>query len=239
MSATSDMREWSRAVDAPSAWAQAYVFRRSREIAGKLAGQYKRPGERWVDIGCGTGRLAAQLTRDAGTVIAVDIDIEMLRFAGHTAPRQPYQLCCGRAEQLPFPDASLHGIIAVSLAGCMVDPARLLTEARRLLRPGGWAVLTFTNRESWLLRLNYRLPRRWVSVDPPRAYRMFAAREVTHDLERLGLVVRRLLFYNHVLHVGRWLIPPRRIAPVLDHIGRCPTSRWVGRNFIVVSQKTG
>ncbi len=232
MTLTFDPQEWQRVYDVPSAAGQAYVFRRSSDLARELAAPFLRPGQRWLDVGCGTGQVTEQL---AGTVnvIGVDVDVEMLRFAKRRAGHSGRYLVAP-AERLPFPDNSVDGIVAVSLVGCLASPPEFFTEAHRVLRPKGVAVMTFTNRASWLLRLNHLLPRRWISAEPPRAYRLFTAGEVTRDLISSGFVVRRVMLYNYVLHAGRWLIPPSRVAPQLDRWG----IGWLARNFIVIAQKT-
>lgn len=146
-----------------------------------------------------------------------------------------------RAERLPLRDASLDGVVATSLLGCLQDPGRLFAEFRRVLRPGGHAVITFTNRSSLLLRLNYRLPKGWrpPETDAPDAapFRLYRVEEARAGLRDLGFEVLSVTCYNHVLQAGHNLLPPRRLALLLDRLARgAARSRWA-RNFLIVARK--
>jgi demethylmenaquinone methyltransferase / 2-methoxy-6-polyprenyl-1,4-benzoquinol methylase len=99
-------------------------------------------GERALDVGAGTGDLALALARAGpnGRVVAVDLAPAMLARARKRAD-VPLQVLVGSAEALPFPDA----VFACAVAGFAVrnfgDLARGLAEMRRVLRPGGHAVV--------------------------------------------------------------------------------------------------
>jgi SAM-dependent methyltransferase len=107
------------------------------------------PGEGWgIEIGVGSGRFAAPL----GVQVGVDPSPAML---GHAAARG-IEVVEGVAEHLPFADGSFdHALVVTTL--CFVDsPARMLAEARRVLKPGGRLVIGFIDRES-ALGQNYLL----------------------------------------------------------------------------------
>jgi SAM-dependent methyltransferase len=91
-----------------------------------------------LEIGAGTGR-NLPLYRHATRVLALEPGPGM-RARAHQAARgaqMPVEILDGRAEALPFPDATFDTVVA-SLVLCTVrDPARALAEARRVLRPGG------------------------------------------------------------------------------------------------------
>jgi SAM-dependent methyltransferase len=107
------------------------------------------PWEGWgIEIGVGSGRFAAPLGVQGG----VDPSPAML---GHAAARG-IEVVEGVAEHLPFADGSFdHALVVTTL--CFVDsPARMLAEARRVLKPGGRLVIGFIDRES-ALGQNYLL----------------------------------------------------------------------------------
>jgi SAM-dependent methyltransferase len=107
------------------------------------------PWEGWgIEIGVGSGRFAAPL----GVQVGVDPSPAML---GHAAARG-IEVVEGVAEHLPFADGSFdHALVVTTL--CFVDsPARMLAEARRVLKPGGRLVIGFIDRES-ALGQNYLL----------------------------------------------------------------------------------
>lgn len=202
-----------------------------------------RPGESWLDIGCGTGRLMERLAHAGLVVVGADADRAMLRSARQrlTGHARGARLVGATAEALPLADGAVDGIVAASLLGCVAQPQALFREARRTLRPGGHFVATFTNRVSRLLRLNYRLPRRWRTSVPSResdgAFTLYDRAEAGALLRAAGFDIVTLRFYNHVLHIGGRLLPPRGIALALDRKARdVSDSRWA-RNFVVVARK--
>jgi SAM-dependent methyltransferase len=93
---------------------------------------------RVLDVGCGAGQtlIAAYPGHFA---VGLDPDIDALRL-GSTLT-QDVAFFCGRAEALPFAQASFDMVIArVSLAYTHID--RSLREIRRVLRPGGRVWMT-------------------------------------------------------------------------------------------------
>ncbi|GAB4482085.1 MAG: methyltransferase domain-containing protein [Burkholderiaceae bacterium] len=95
-------------------------------------------GQRVLDVACGTGVLAGA-ARDCvgprGAVAGLDPNVEMLAVARRR--RHGVEWHEGRAEALPFPDASFDRV--VSQFGLMFfdDAPAALREMRRVLRPGG------------------------------------------------------------------------------------------------------
>jgi SAM-dependent methyltransferase len=96
------------------------------------------PGDRVLDVACGTGVVAREAARRAGPggfVAGVDPNAGMLAVArAHGGPIEYHQ---GVAERLPFPDASFAA--AVSQFGLMffADRGAAIAEMRRVVRPGG------------------------------------------------------------------------------------------------------
>jgi len=93
-----------------------------------------------LDIGCGTGRLEVALAGRA-RVWGVDAEPAMLEVARRNAPEATFKP--GRAEELPFKDGWFERAV-MWLSSHLVDRARALPEARRVLAPEGrLAVVTF------------------------------------------------------------------------------------------------
>jgi SAM-dependent methyltransferase len=97
-----------------------------------------RPGERVLDVACGTGvlaRAAAHRASPGGTVTGVDINQGMLAVARRIAPEIDW--CSGRAEALPFESRVFD--VVVSQFGVMFFADRIAAagEMLRVLRPGG------------------------------------------------------------------------------------------------------
>jgi ubiquinone/menaquinone biosynthesis C-methylase UbiE len=105
-----------------------------------------RPGERVVDVGCGTGAVARQAAPKVGregAVVAVDINPAMLAV-GRSLPAPDgatIEWREGNATALPLPDASFD--LALCQHGLQYFPDRTaaLREMRRVLAPGGRAAI--------------------------------------------------------------------------------------------------
>lgn len=96
------------------------------------------PDWRVGDLGCGTGRLSEALAPFVDEVVAVDASAAMLDAArarlqdfGNVRMRE------GELEDLPIEDAGLDAATLVLTLHHLAEPAAALSEALRVLRPGG------------------------------------------------------------------------------------------------------
>jgi len=111
-----------------------------------LARARPRPGERVLDVGCGTGvvaREAAAILGSTGRVAGLDASphmLEVARAAG-TAEARAVEWREGRAEALPFREGEFDLVLCQYALMFFADPARALAEMRRVLAAGGRAVL--------------------------------------------------------------------------------------------------
>jgi arsenite methyltransferase len=102
------------------------------------------PGERIVDIGSGAGFdsfLAAQQVGPNGQVIGVDMTPEMLAKSTATAAElglEQVEFREGLAEALPVDDDWADVVISNGVINLCADKRAVLTEIRRVLKPGGW-----------------------------------------------------------------------------------------------------
>jgi arsenite methyltransferase len=98
-----------------------------------------RPGERVLDVGCGTGRLGeyvANLVAPDGEVFGIDPLPLRIDLAARKNPR--FSASVGRAEDLSvFPDANFDVVYSNSVFHWVSDKPRALREALRVLKPGG------------------------------------------------------------------------------------------------------
>ena len=121
------------------------------------------PGDRVVDVACGTGDLAIKLAaalppeaRGGGpSVVGVDFTFPMLPLAARKGPAQGApRYAAGDALRLPLPDRCCDAVtIAFGLRN-VADPAAAVAEFARVLRPGGrLVVLEFVEPKNALIRL--------------------------------------------------------------------------------------
>jgi ubiquinone/menaquinone biosynthesis C-methylase UbiE len=108
-----------------------------------LARATLRPGERALDIACGTGLVtfpAAEVVGPSGSVVATDISAAMVTYVAAEASRQSLaHITTARmdAETLKFPDGTFD--VALCGLGLMYvpDPLEAMRETLRVLKPGG------------------------------------------------------------------------------------------------------
>jgi len=104
-----------------------------------------RPGERVLDVACGTGvvaRLASHAVGAAGTVAGLDMNPGMLAVARlKTPPGTAIDWHEGSAEAMPLPDVSFDAVLCQMGLEFIPDKQAALSEMRRVLAPGGRLIL--------------------------------------------------------------------------------------------------
>jgi ubiquinone/menaquinone biosynthesis C-methylase UbiE len=102
------------------------------------------PADQVVDIGCGPGTAVRHAARRAAAAVDIDPDPAMLRLARwSTALRRSSNVSWleGRAEKLPMPAGQATVAWAISSVHHWEDPGAGISEAGRILAPGGRLVL--------------------------------------------------------------------------------------------------
>ncbi len=95
------------------------------------------PGTRALDVACGSGVVARELAKRAGAehVFGLDCNAGMLAIARRSEPKVRWY--SGRAEELPFEDASFDVVTCQFALMFFEDRVQALREMARVLRPSG------------------------------------------------------------------------------------------------------
>ncbi len=149
-----------------------------------------RPGERVLDVGCGTGAFEARAVASGASneMVGVDLSARMLARAREKLAGHP-QVAFRRADAhaLPFDDGRFDVVVSASAFHYFADPARALAEIGRVLRPGGRLVVLDWCRDFWTCRLLDRV----LAVVDPAYRRCLTLAEMQALVAGAPLVVRR------------------------------------------------
>jgi ubiquinone/menaquinone biosynthesis C-methylase UbiE len=123
-----------------------FQFESGKSLVARLG---LKTGERVLDVGCGTGRLAcwiAERVGSPGCVVGIDPLAERIAIARAKAADIRFEV--GQAEDLAaFADATFDAVCMSSVLHWVTDKARALAEVRRVLRPGGRLGVTTVSSE--------------------------------------------------------------------------------------------
>jgi SAM-dependent methyltransferase len=98
------------------------------------------PDVRLLDVGTGTGTVAALACSRAAEVVAVDAEPSMLDLARRQAPTADVRH--GTLPHLPFADDRFDAAVANFVVNHVGDPEAAVRDLRRVVRPGGRIAVT-------------------------------------------------------------------------------------------------
>jgi ubiquinone/menaquinone biosynthesis C-methylase UbiE len=105
-----------------------------------------------LDAGCGTGEMARELKGRGYEVWGLDIAEPMIRYARERCGSGRFQ--AGDLEHLPFRDNTFDAVVCLGVVEYLETDERSLREIRRVLRPGGQAVISTPNAVAPLYHLD-------------------------------------------------------------------------------------
>jgi trans-aconitate methyltransferase len=109
----------------------SYIWKKSADLVGFLDPE---PGERVLDLGCGTGHLTAQIADRGAAVIGIDASPSMVALARQNFPRLKFML--GDAREMRF-DEPFDAVFSNAALHWMKDAQAVIGSVARALKPGG------------------------------------------------------------------------------------------------------
>jgi ubiquinone/menaquinone biosynthesis C-methylase UbiE len=125
-------------------WERRFLAEPVQQVLGQL------PDGLVLDVGAGTGRLARgllQLPQVHATVICLEPSARMAALGARRTPDGRAPWLRSWATPLPFPDEIFDLVSSLEILEFTPHPMKTLAEFVRVLRPGGW--LLVTNRVGW------------------------------------------------------------------------------------------
>jgi SAM-dependent methyltransferase len=235
--------------DDVDAMVEPVVPSRHRWLAGLLAAA---PGDRVVDLGCGTGGSLVQVAPavPGGLLAGLDLSaaalaltVEALSEAVAGLAAGPAALCVQADLKAPLPlaDGTFDRVLCHNVLEVLPDPDALVAEAIRVLRPGGRLVLAHSDFDTLIfasedLELTRRLVRDYCDTQQPwmDAVDGTIGRRLADIAGRAGLVVEDV---QAAVVLGRRFLPgeigwgyARNLADTLGGDGRATPAeleRWL------------
>jgi 2-polyprenyl-3-methyl-5-hydroxy-6-metoxy-1,4-benzoquinol methylase len=153
------------------------------------------PKVRVLDVGCGFGQTLGYHRSRGCEVKGVEADANARRVA----ERFGFDIKIGLFDPNDYAEGSFDYVTLDQVIEHMTDPVETLAGVRRVLAPGGTAILSTPNSNGWGARL---FGRRWINWHVPYHLQQFSRRSMTLAAERAGLRLERAL----TITSSEWLL---------------------------------
>lgn len=141
------------------------------------------PGERYLDIACGTGRVCELAATAGSTVVGIDLAPHLIEVAKHRAEQRGLRIDyrVGDAEQLDVADGAFDAVS--STFGLMFAPTQeaVASELARVTRPGGRIALANWTPEGRIGQM-FRIQGSYAPVPPPSNPLLWGTEERCREL---------------------------------------------------------
>lgn len=133
---------------------EAYRFEKLHYLP-RLVAFHGYAGRRVLDVGCGLGNDLARFAQGGARVTGIDVSERAIELARQNFSLRGLHgdLCVMNGEAMSFPSDSFDLVYCHTVLQFTPDPMSMVQEIRRVLKPGGEAVLMAVNSRSWLFFL--------------------------------------------------------------------------------------
>ena len=115
-------------------------------------------GKRVLDIACGEGYGSAALARTASSVVGVDVAAEAVRHAASKYRSERLSFLHGSCLEIPLPSSSFDVVVSFETIEHVSEHDRVMSEFKRVLRPGGLLVISSPDKREYSDIPAYRNP---------------------------------------------------------------------------------
>ena len=200
-----------------SEYEAAFARITSQAIGPLLDAVDLRPGARMLDVATGPGYVAAAAAERGARAVGVDFSAPMVARARTIYPTVEFQE--GDAEAISFPDGSFDAVVMNFGMLHLARPERAMTQAGRVLKPGGMAIF-----REWIEAPVFDTLRRTIGawlVPPGKSLERHVTEDerklTAEDIARIRRLCPQLTVERHILvaRIGRLLPPPVNSRPSL------------------------
>lgn len=109
-------------------------------------------GQQVLDVGCGVGNDLSRFRRGGAIVTGIDIAPHSIELARNNFAQRGLEgdFLVMNGEKMTFPDDTFDVVYCHTVLHFTPRPEKMIAEIRRVLKPGGVAILMTVNRRSWL-----------------------------------------------------------------------------------------
>ncbi|TSC79451.1 MAG: UbiE/COQ5 methyltransferase [Parcubacteria group bacterium Gr01-1014_29] len=180
-----------------------------------------------LEVGAGTGSISKALVERGHEVLATDISLKMVE---EMKKKGVNAIMCD-AEKLPFPDATFDTVLASEVLYYLDHPELFLSEARRVLKPGGVLLLSSANARvarfyDWLRAVLRPFGFSGTYFDDP-VHTFFLERELRQLVENAGF---------GAIQTRKIIVLPLSFLDSINKILECTPFRHAGA-FVMLSAR--
>lgn len=159
---------------------------RARALTNHLA-----PNAHILDIGCGNGRFLHFVSQMGNYHLH---GVELPGKAAQRAAQIPnIHLKIGELQANDFEPQSIDAVTMFHVVEHLPNPAEVLAIISQIIKPGGVAIISFPNIDSWQSRF---FKGKWLHLDPPRHLYFFSPKDFSIQMQKHGFETIKTKYFN-------------------------------------------